>query len=188
MSHALSTTEPSARERLSAWMDGEPGEHDAASALDKLADEPDLLADWHCYHLVGDVLRSQDLACAAPAESALLWALRERLATEPQPMVRLEGPSAGRFRAMRRPWMRAWQAPMAAAAGFVLVGAWVWPHRAGLDAERAAPTLQAAASVPADVVRNARLDRYVQAHRAWAQGVAADAPMAQRFQVNHEVR
>lgn len=164
-------------------MDGEL--HDA-SAADLVADG---LQDWHCYHLIGDVLRSPDLASAAPADSALLLALRARLATEPAIVAAAANqPGPGGQTVMprtRHHWTRAWSAPVAAAAGFMVVAGVTWHLRTG-PAGEAAPAPQAAASLPSEEIRQARLDRYLHAHRAWAQGLAADAPTAQRMQLVHE--
>ena len=71
---------------------------------------------WHAYHLIGDVLRSDDLASAPARDQAFLDRLRVRLADEPailapQPLPRVATPSApARSR-------RGWALPMAMAAG-----------------------------------------------------------------------
>lgn len=67
-------------EQMSALMDGELEGEALADAL-RFAQEDDVLATWEIYHLVGDVLRSPELA--AGAHSPLLGKLREQLAQEP---------------------------------------------------------------------------------------------------------
>lgn len=67
-------------EQLSALMDGELEGEALAEAL-RLAHGEESQATWGLYHLVGDVLRSPELA--AHASSPLLGRLREQLAQEP---------------------------------------------------------------------------------------------------------
>ena len=67
-------------EQLSALMDGELEGEALAEAL-RLAHGEESQATWELYHLVGDVLRSPELA--AHASSPLLGRLREQLAQEP---------------------------------------------------------------------------------------------------------
>lgn len=65
-------------EQLSALMDGELDDVSLAEALSFATDKGQ--ATWELYHLVGDVLRSPELA--APATSPLLGRLREQIAQE----------------------------------------------------------------------------------------------------------
>ena len=67
-------------EQLSALMDGELDDASLAEALSFATDKGQ--ATWELYHLVGDVLRSPELA--APATSPLLGRLREQIAQEPR--------------------------------------------------------------------------------------------------------
>src|ERR1700744_2803595 len=98
----------SSRRILSALADGDATDSEAARAFQAWRDDPDARASWHAYQLIGDVLRSDDLAAepaaaaaghatrsagslrrgaALPAEpaadAASLAALRARLADEP---------------------------------------------------------------------------------------------------------
>ena len=69
-------------EELSAFADGQL-DHDAATRLAaKWRDCEETRKAWHSYHLIGDVLRSDELAGGARNE-AFLQALRARLAQEP---------------------------------------------------------------------------------------------------------
>lgn len=74
-------TELTKKEQLSALMDGELTDEQWDAAWAATADDESLLS-WHAYHLVGDVLRSNELA-SATSGSVLLGALRERLSQEP---------------------------------------------------------------------------------------------------------
>lgn len=68
------------REQLSALADGALDGAELAEALDAACDG-DALATWATYHLIGDVMRSTDLA--QPGDSELLRKLRVQLAQEP---------------------------------------------------------------------------------------------------------
>ena len=69
------------RALLSALADGEADAAQAGCALWR--DDAEARATWHTYHLIGDVLRSDDLAAQPARDAAFLAALRERLAAEP---------------------------------------------------------------------------------------------------------
>ncbi len=75
------------REQLSALADGELTGEEWSQAL-ALACEEEGQSTWELYHLVGDVLRSPELA--RPTDSAFLARLRVQLAEEPAVPSRLE--------------------------------------------------------------------------------------------------
>jgi len=116
------------RRILSALADGDATDGEAARAFQAWRDDPDARAAWHSYQLIGDVLRSEDLAVEPRADEAFLVALRARLAAEPvvlAPQARAEAPAAaapavanGAVGARSR---ARWQGPMAMAAGFLVV-------------------------------------------------------------------
>src|SRR5262245_43551666 len=81
------------RQILSALADGEASESEGADAFLAWREDAETRATWHCYHLIGDVLRSEDLAAPAARQQRLLDALRERLAAEP--VVLAPPPAAG---------------------------------------------------------------------------------------------
>ena len=114
------------RRILSALADGDATDGEAARAFQSWRDDPEARASWHAYQLIGDVLRSDDLATEPAADEAFLVALRARLATEPvvlAPQPRLEEvavaqPAAANASARGR---ARWQGPIAMAAGFLAV-------------------------------------------------------------------
>ena len=114
------------RRILSALADGDATDSEAARAFQAWRDDPDARASWHAYQLIGDVLRSDDLAAEPAADEAFLVALRARLAAEPvvlapQPPAQ-EALLAQPVAANASKWSRArWQGPMAMAAGFLAV-------------------------------------------------------------------
>ncbi len=77
-------------DRISALADGELRGEAFAQTLAACQNAPALLASWHTYHLIGDVLRSPDLLAARSA-SPLLTRLQSRLAQETiQPLAQTD--------------------------------------------------------------------------------------------------
>ena len=115
-----------ARERLSTLVDGELKGAAVTQACAHWRASAESRATWHAYQLIGDVLRSDDLAAEPAADEAFLVALRGRLAAEPvvlapQPRAQ-EAVVAQPVAANASRWARArWQGPMAMAAGFLAV-------------------------------------------------------------------
>lgn len=200
--------DPDALERLSAMVDGEA----ESSAVERLCtvwrEQPAVRAWWHAYHLIGDVLRSEDLSSNAKHDAAFLRAVRERLAKEPVviapapqaklPAVREVQDTADSARSSR--W-RSWSASIAVAAGFVaVVGVLLVtqapapapvPVLAGaIDAggirNTGAPVAPLAAAAPdtepqsvvgsGKVIRDARLEHYLAAHKQFAGSSALGVP------------
>ena len=113
----------SSRRILSALADGDATAGEAAQAFQAWRDDPEARAAWHVYQLIGDVLRSDDLATAPEADAAFLAALRARLADEPvvlAPQPRASAPAVPAAAAAVRTRGR-WQGPLAMAAGFLVV-------------------------------------------------------------------
>jgi sigma-E factor negative regulatory protein RseA len=120
----------SSRRILSALADGDATESEAARAFLAWREDDDVRGTWHAYQLIGDVLRSDDLAAEPAADESFLVALRARLATEPvvlaphaRPDDQVAGialPAAANGVAAARSRGR-WQAPLAMAAGFLAV-------------------------------------------------------------------
>ena len=211
----------SARERLSALLDGELDTAAIGQACAHWRESAESRSTWHAYRLIGDVLRSDDLAGDPARDVGFLRALRARLASEPvvlapQPLV-IEAESmvvppvathaVGESGAGTRRWH--WIAPTAVAAGFVAVAgvltltrvAGEAPNRAaGTDIARVAAPASIAAPAPltatgltgpapigaepqtfvasGQVIRDARLDRYLAAHKQFAGSSALGVPSA----------
>jgi len=119
----------SSRRILSALADGDATDSEAARAFQAWRDDPDARASWHAYQLIGDVLRSDDLAAEPAADAAFLVALRARLADEPvvlAPQPRVEDvpiplPAAANASGAAIRSRGRWQGPVAMAAGFLAV-------------------------------------------------------------------
>jgi len=170
-------------QKVSDLMDGRLTPQEASRALD----EPGLQETWGVYHLIGDVLRSPDLA-ACHGGSAFVERLRAQLPQTPQelPAAPLEA-SAPRAQAANDPVFR-WKmaAGVACLAAAALWGWNLWNGQGGLQdapaqlARAPAPAVaqasapQAAASVQAVaaggdeaapvMLRDARLDALLAAH------------------------
>src|ERR1700712_1139887 len=91
------TDRSSSRRILSALADGDATESEAARAFQAWHEDDDARCSWHAYQLIGDVLRSEDLAAEPAADERFLVALRARLADEPvvlAPQARAEAEPA----------------------------------------------------------------------------------------------
>ena len=175
---------------LSALADGEADATELArgcaawSAGDAAARE-----HWHAYHLIGDVLRSENLASAPGHDRAFLERLSLRL--DDEPAVLAPQPLQPAAPARRR----GWALPMAMAAG-VMALATVLVLTLSPGGGPAAPLLAAAPAAPAviavaasaapvvaevappggRIVRDAQLDRYLRAHRDYATALPGSLP------------
>ncbi|UUX96794.1 sigma-E factor negative regulatory protein [Aquabacterium sp. J223] len=178
---------------LSALVDGEADDAALRDACDAWASDDRLRERWHCYQLIGDVLRSDDLGAEPAHDEVFLRRLRERLADEPVVLAPSRAPlRLERLRVVRRRWM----ATTAVAAGFVAVAGVTivtrlnapqggGPVLAGAPAGAApqvvstVPAADAAVEAPqlADgkLIRDARLDRYFAAHRPYGADLGRNA-------------
>ena len=120
-------TEAVLLEQLSALADGEIDPADTAAACARWRDNARVRASWHAYHLIGDVLRSEDLAIEPSRDVAFLAAIRDRLAKEavvlaPVPQDERAGRAASAVRlnpGAKMGWRWPWVVSSAVAAGFV---------------------------------------------------------------------
>lgn len=164
-------------EQVRAWLSAlADGEADAAEqACGRWREDEGLRRDWHTYQLIGDVMRSEDLASTARRDAAFLAGIRERLAQEPVVLAPVPAVAARR----RQPWL----VPMAAAAGFVVVAGVLVVARmnpaapAGGEQLVARDTPAAGAVETAPVmVYNPAVEEYVRAHRSIGNNLAVAAP------------
>ena len=201
--------------RLSTLMDGELEDDAVREACGHWRESTEARSAWHAYHVIGDVLRSDDLACDPAADAGFLDAFRARLANEPVVLApqAYAMPSANDRQDGRRVvnagrnGRRSWIVPSAVAAGFVAVaGALVLtrapgttgvPDNASAQIAVVNPAERPAAVVPASLpasmapasepqvfvangqfIRDARLDRYLSAHKQFAGSSALGVPSA----------
>jgi len=198
-------------EQLSALADGELD--DAATALSCAHWRGDarVRATWHAYHVIGDVLRSDDLATDPARDAEFLRSLRARLVAEPVVIAPQPIPWLGRQgdpSALRAATGRAdrWKVPGAVAAGLVAVagvfmltrgvepnapgevavaradaGVTAVPMVVGTRRGEATAVVDGSASGPVPVsdrilIRDARLDAYLAAHKQFAGSSALGVP------------
>lgn len=84
-------------DRLSALADGALHGEEFGQTVDWLTQDAEAQTQWHAYHVIGDVLRSPDLARGA-ADMDFVARLQTRLASEPLPHL-VEVPEAAVVRA-----------------------------------------------------------------------------------------
>lgn len=187
-----------ARWLISALADGELDAGDCGRALAAWGESGSgARRGWHTYHLIGDVLRSEDLCSAPGHDRAFLERLRSRLAEEPAVLgVAVDAVQfPGKLPAPRRRWAM----PMALAAGVMaLASVLVLKLVPGDGAASSAPllaatpsavaTVAAAGNVPSAapvletssqgsrIVRDAQLDRYLRAHRDYGAALPGSLP------------
>jgi sigma-E factor negative regulatory protein RseA len=99
--------------------DGEASAQEASAASADWAADPGVREAWHTYHLIGDALRSEELAAAPERDERFLQALRERLRDEPAVLAPGAAPARPGHNA-RRQWRR-WSGGVAAVAGVMAV-------------------------------------------------------------------
>lgn len=173
------------RQWLSAAADGEDLAVDKASELWRASE--DARSTWHRYHLIGDVMRSAELARPAAHDAAFLTALRSRMAAEP---VLLAPPITVAVAAPARRWA----APAALAAGLMVVAGVLLVTRLSGPVEATGAVVAAvestggirqishgtlaSAAQPAvgTLIRDARLDEFLRAHQSARGGFAAALP------------
>lgn len=205
---AGSKIEPVVGETLSALIDGEADAGVVTSACLAWRESVATRSGWHTFHLIGDVMRSEDLASTQRRDAMFLERLRARLADEPvvlapQPLLSAAPATPAELGAARasRTWRRPWVGAAAVAAGFVAVAGVLVVTRA--PAPAGAETTMAAGAGPAAAVgvtpvamtpageaatepealvrsgqlmRDARLDRYLAAHKQFAGSSALGVP------------
>lgn len=181
------------QELISALADGQlQGEAFALGVQAATADARGREA-WCSYHLVGEVLRSGQVSpCSAP--DAFLARLQQRLQQEAPGLASL--PQARPAVIESRPAANGWQwklaAGLASVAAVAAVGWNLWggavqgrPELAA--AMPAAPALvEASTAAPAPVVRDARLDRLLAAHRQMGGATALGSSSGYLLNANFE--
>ncbi|MFM0337851.1 sigma-E factor negative regulatory protein [Paraburkholderia fungorum] len=175
-------------ERLSAFVDGELFGEEHLN-LDKFISglDGEDRAAWSSYHLIGDALRSDELAVSPAASSAFLNGFAARFENEPHVLAPAAMPVARRLLALRRRVVPAFAVAAAAATltwivvpqlqgvpggpGMTQVAS-VQSHGDSLQ-RVAMASVPAATAMPvaqdANIIRDASLDQYLEAHQQFAQ-------------------
>ncbi len=190
MNHEAPADENDLRWLMSALADGEAAGAEVGRGCGAWAAGDAVTRErWHAYHLIGDVLRSEDLAGRPARDRAFLQRLSARLDAEPAVLA------PAPLRPAIAPRRRGWLLPTALAAGLMAVAAGLvvaidpGSDGAGAPALAAAPAQVSPAAVVAAasaapevlpsggrVVRDAQLDRYLRAHRDYATALPGSLP------------
>lgn len=173
-------------EALSSMVDGEAGPGDEARCLAHWRERADLRERWHEYQVIGDAMRSAELVGDAVRDAAFLRAFRARIEQQ-RVVVPITAARAA------RPAAR-WLGALAVAAGVGAVALTLALFDPSGGVPRPETTLAAApapgASLPrpeaeppvlvvnGQLIRDARLDRYLAAHRQGAAGTLLQMPGA----------
>jgi sigma-E factor negative regulatory protein RseA len=195
------TTDPARWLELSGFVDGE-GREPRRPITAAWSQDAELRERWHAWHLIGEVLRSDDAPADPGGDAAFLAGFRRRLAKEPATAVSMPTSAGGRIggnpvqlglrNRLAHLGVRA-MAPLAAAAAAAALVLWLgpvgrpaFPDRGadpaltGVGADRsAAGAVAAAAQIGPQgamtsrvALRDSGLDPYLSAHRLGAQGSA----------------
>ena len=189
---------------LSALADGELGRAATVAATAQWRSDGEARSAWHAYHLIGDVMRSEELASDTARDAAFLRRLARRLADEPVVLA----PQATAEPAIARPEVRrsrwSWTMPVAVAAGFMAMASVLVVTRgsapfagaddvlarffngpgtvvAGLPGSPATPgadvqTEPQTLVADGQLIRDARLERYFAAHTQFGGSSALGVP------------
>ena len=142
------------KQNISALMDGELFDDEAEALLDKIKRNPDVHAEWHLYHLVGDALRQPD-----HLHANIGAALRERLQAEPTVL-------APRSRVRQN---AKWFALSAAASVMAMaLVAWMSVQIGSEPAHQMAMQQQPTALRPASFPVNPAMNDYLMAHQEFS--------------------
>ncbi len=190
------------QDALSALADGQLRGAAFARAVERVAQQPEAQATWHAYHVVGDVLRSHELAVGAD-DTGFLARFQSRLALEPVlvPAVNAtnliaiaayESSAKAIFdtedtsvdSAANAPNLR-WKM-VAGVASLLAVVAVGWNVAGGLGANVSGPqwaqitpvlqTVASADAAPQTMLRDARLDALMAAHKQFGGTSALQMP------------
>lgn len=166
------------REALSALVDGEADAAGAADGVSRWRDDDDAKTTWHAYQLIGDVLRSEDLA-AGHRDRVFMQRLHARLIQEPTVLAPAPDVPQAHPDVVHAGMLHRWAVPLGLAAGVALVLGALLVVRQGpladgpvLAEAKPGPSLPpielaavAGSSSAPVLLRDPRLDRYLAAHK-----------------------
>lgn len=210
----MSVSDPLTPEALSALVDGEADAGMAASASARWRDDAAMRARWHGYQLIGDVLRSDELG-GRGRDAEFLRTLRKRL--EQEPTVIAPAASLRPSRSRRSVALRRWAPPAAIAAGFLAVAGALTVTRVSSPPPASPQLVQAPPAVVAQpvpvvaaasamapetlasavperaepatgvLIRDARIDQYLAAHKQFGGSSALGVPSGFLRSATYEV-
>lgn len=193
MDSYVRTSQSERRQALSSMLDGDMVDADLACRA--WSEDPQSRADWHAYHVIGEVMRSDDTRAAPAHDLRFLSRLRARMASEPVMLAPRAAAPHG-----RPAWsLGSWVAPLAVGAGFLAVAGVVVVAGVAVPVDvqhdssariAGAATSGGAVAVQAGVtgasampqagdgvlIRSAELDRYLAAHKQYSSSSALAVP------------
>ncbi len=193
----MTTQDMDTGELVSALVDGQLRGAAFAQALALTERSAEARAQWHAYHLVGDVLRAPDLGTEGHRDAAFVARLRQRLQQEALPLhlpaaveltpVGSEGASAPGMNAAEHgsanDALVHWKlvAGFASLAAVVMVGwqlatSYGTPTAAPQLAQAGAPAAQTSSESPMVMLRDPRLDQLLAAHQQFGGTSALQMP------------
>ncbi len=211
----MSLSDPLTPEALSALVDGEADAGTAAAASLRWRDDAATRARWHSYQLIGDALRSDELG-GRGRDAEFLLALRKRLEQEPivmAPATTLR-PARGRRGGALRRWAppAAIAAGFLAVAGALTVTRVSAPPAAPQLVQAPSPVVAqpqpvvasaSASAITAEtlaravperaepatgvLIRDARIDQYLAAHKQFGGSSAIGVPSGFLRSATYEV-
>lgn len=210
----MSNSDQLTPEALSALVDGEADAGVVAAASARWRDDAATRERWHSYQLIGDALRSDELG-GRGRDAEFLLALRKRLEQEPTVIApaAIQRPARGR----RAGALRRWAPPAAIAAGFLAVAGALTVTRVSAPPPASPqlvqapspvlvqplPVVAAASAVAAEtlaravperaepatgvLIRDARIDQYLAAHKQFGGSSALGVPSGFLRSATYEV-
>lgn len=168
-------------DRISACMDGELASEQREKLLTELKSAGQLQGQWSLYHCIGDVLRSDELACQRIGFQARFAARLEK-----EPHVFAPRAAAGTARAGARRWLK--PASLAASVAAMVVVAGVLMQQRGGDTQTAAVTPAAQMMIPTATQPAVMIvpSAYLAAHHEYASGLAMQGMVAHIRTVAHD--
>ncbi|MEK9950666.1 MAG: sigma-E factor negative regulatory protein [Curvibacter sp.] len=168
-----------APELVSALMDGELQGAALARAMETVPSDPQALACWQDYQLVGELLRHGSAAACGPRDEAFVARLRTRLAPQGAALaVPSEPPVAPRASANDAVWRWKLVAGLCSLMAVAVLGWQLVALRPDLPAPQlasAVPPAQAPAEASV-MIRDARLDQLIAAHQQQGGSSALQMP------------
>lgn len=146
-------------EQLSAWVDGEAGQDEAALVLGSVAQHAAQRETCELYWLIGDALRGQASGCGRLSVKVMASLASEPTVLAPRPVkaTRVSGPAR---------WM-----PIAAAVAGLAVAGWMGLSLSTPLATQSMARLETPAAAPAQQAAALNEDQaYFMAHQASAMG------------------
>ena len=172
-------------ERLSALVDGEKFDRPDHGQFLAGLDHADRAA-WAQYHLIGDALRSDELALAPSLSASFMARMSVQLEAEPHLLAPVAAPVTRKLLSLRRrvvpafavaaaaatlTWIVVPQMQTATAPGAIQVASVGAPQNNAMQ--------RVTVAQDANIIRDARLDQYLEAHQQFAQQpvVAGSMPL-----------